>query len=685
MDTITYALCKREINKRIAELGDVGLQYKIVDELPLIGEKQYIYLVKDSDATSGDSYKEYLFVNGSFEMIGNTGTFVKEIGDLSRLKTENKTSLVDAVNEVDDKVVIVTIDNNTASMTPTEINDAYLAGKIVKLFYGNSIYLDYIPNSYAFNKTARFIYYDWMPMPGNKIWDQSIYITVTVNSDKTITSNQEYGTLTTTINTQLKNGKYYLESKYLNDTYYIFSLIANTQNQVRGNFIKIYHKNKTYHYQQKLRNSGFDLLFVAQGNMNDEKYTYGDSLIVDAAPQSSDYGLVTEYNLNKQPFIIYGAIVDEKDPVYTNSYKATKIELSTPFGPYRPYDLYAYLNSNSTLVNSQPIELWLYKKDSLSFEGNNDGTSTLINYSPAFKNFIKCSLTNVWSAASLLPMGAQNGPFSMVFSGFRKLPGNEGLKQVSCTFALDLTNYKTGEAQTILTINNTEGSWNTKDNCFFRMDEEVLGCHFTCQLTKSSTQSTDYGTQYEVSDLDLDYNRYLLALKNQEDMTCIATLIQGMGVDMHRSELIFKLKAWHSGSTYGRQPFLEAIGTARSSGYTEKYYMSMYEDSSSKKVIVTVWGVYDFDFDFQYSDTKLNAIPYVATKNSYHTEFKWTVPASDLSTAADTDLVTAKAVKDSLPTIPESLKNPHVLTIKIGSQTYTYDGSSDVTIEIPRT
>lgn len=35
-----------------------------------------------------------------------------------------------------------------------------------------------------------------------------------------------------------------------------------------------------------------------------------------------------------------------------------------------------------------------------------------------------------------------------------------------------------------------------------------------------------------------------------------------------------------------------------------------------------------------------------------------------------------------IPTVPEALKNPNALTIKIGSTTVTYDGSSAQTVEI---
>lgn len=39
--------------------------------------------------------------------------------------------------------------------------------------------------------------------------------------------------------------------------------------------------------------------------------------------------------------------------------------------------------------------------------------------------------------------------------------------------------------------------------------------------------------------------------------------------------------------------------------------------------------------------------------------------------------------KNEIPTVPPALKNPNVLTIKIGDTTYTYDGSEPIIIEIP--
>lgn len=60
-------------------------------------------------------------------------------------------------------------------------------------------------------------------------------------------------------------------------------------------------------------------------------------------------------------------------------------------------------------------------------------------------------------------------------------------------------------------------------------------------------------------------------------------------------------------------------------------------------------------------------------------------PGSDASvTAANIKAALGYTPADSedIPTVPESLKNPNALTIKIGSTTVTYDGSSAQTVEI---
>lgn len=65
--------------------------------------------------------------------------------------------------------------------------------------------------------------------------------------------------------------------------------------------------------------------------------------------------------------------------------------------------------------------------------------------------------------------------------------------------------------------------------------------------------------------------------------------------------------------------------------------------------------------------------------NDSYDEYMWTGEKFEKIGNTDIDL-TNYVKKDELPT---SLKNPNVLTIKVGDQTYTYDGSEAITIEIP--
>lgn len=48
----------------------------------------------------------------------------------------------------------------------------------------------------------------------------------------------------------------------------------------------------------------------------------------------------------------------------------------------------------------------------------------------------------------------------------------------------------------------------------------------------------------------------------------------------------------------------------------------------------------------------------------------------------DMQIATKKYVDDNKTTVPTALKNPNALTIKIGSTTVTYDGSTAKTVEI---
>lgn len=78
MDTITYTF----LNKKIKNLAEsAGLKREIVISLPAPSEatENKIYMVKDETAQEGNIYKEYMLINGIWELIGDTSVEDKKV------------------------------------------------------------------------------------------------------------------------------------------------------------------------------------------------------------------------------------------------------------------------------------------------------------------------------------------------------------------------------------------------------------------------------------------------------------------------------------------------------------------------------------------------------------------------------------------------------------------------------
>lgn len=85
MDIITLALAKKYANKKVSELADIGVSYKIVETLPTIGEEGVLYLVKNlMDPSENNLYNEYMYIENTWEYVGKTGV------DLSEYATKNE-------------------------------------------------------------------------------------------------------------------------------------------------------------------------------------------------------------------------------------------------------------------------------------------------------------------------------------------------------------------------------------------------------------------------------------------------------------------------------------------------------------------------------------------------------------------------------------------------------------------
>lgn len=122
MDIITLALAKKYANKKVSELAAVGFAPAIVTSLPTSGINEHtLYLVPASDGVDSNGYLEYLYIDGKWECVGSTVVDFSMIGDVEDLSTEDKTTLVAAINEV--LATATTANTETKNYVNTKIEE----------------------------------------------------------------------------------------------------------------------------------------------------------------------------------------------------------------------------------------------------------------------------------------------------------------------------------------------------------------------------------------------------------------------------------------------------------------------------------------------------------------------------------------------------------------------------------
>lgn len=122
MDIITLALAKKYAKNLVASIAEAGFSPKIVDALPTENISDHtLYLVPASDGIASNGYLEYIYINNAWECVGSTVIDFSMIGDLTQLTTEDKTTLVAAINEVFTKSE--TAINETKTYVNEQINN----------------------------------------------------------------------------------------------------------------------------------------------------------------------------------------------------------------------------------------------------------------------------------------------------------------------------------------------------------------------------------------------------------------------------------------------------------------------------------------------------------------------------------------------------------------------------------
>ena len=73
IDDSSISLTKTWSSSKIAsELADAGFDVEIVTELPSVGDPHTIYFILKQDSSTGDVYDEWMYIDGNWEMVGNT-------------------------------------------------------------------------------------------------------------------------------------------------------------------------------------------------------------------------------------------------------------------------------------------------------------------------------------------------------------------------------------------------------------------------------------------------------------------------------------------------------------------------------------------------------------------------------------------------------------------------------------
>lgn len=106
---IAYALSKKYTQKLIDDKSTEWFEVQIEQDRSILngtGRNKVLYFVPKVVSKPQDGYDEYVYANNSWEQVGSTDIDLSsyatktEVGDLASLATQNKSSLVAAINEI---------------------------------------------------------------------------------------------------------------------------------------------------------------------------------------------------------------------------------------------------------------------------------------------------------------------------------------------------------------------------------------------------------------------------------------------------------------------------------------------------------------------------------------------------------------------------------------------------------
>ena len=104
IDDTSIRLDKTWSSSKIAsELANAGFQVEIVTELPSVGDPHTIYFILNSNPSTGNTYDEYMYIDGAWEKVGNTGVDLSDYATINYVDEQIASLAGTANSEFDGK------------------------------------------------------------------------------------------------------------------------------------------------------------------------------------------------------------------------------------------------------------------------------------------------------------------------------------------------------------------------------------------------------------------------------------------------------------------------------------------------------------------------------------------------------------------------------------------------------
>ena len=160
IDDSSISLSKTWSSSKISsELANAGFQVEIVTELPSVGDPHTIYFILKQDSSTGDTYDEWMYIDGNWEKVGNTQIDLSDyatLNDISTFITLDDTSIYATKTYVDASLNLKA-DKSYVDTSLALKQDVLSASTGIIIDASNNIYTNALVPTTGWNYATKYI------------------------------------------------------------------------------------------------------------------------------------------------------------------------------------------------------------------------------------------------------------------------------------------------------------------------------------------------------------------------------------------------------------------------------------------------------------------------------------------------------------------------------------------------